>query len=272
MSDVSLVVIMPVYNANKYVGKAIESILNQTFFRFQLIIINDGSSDDTSSILSYYQKNDRRIKVITNSKNIGLTRSLNRGINMTESDLVARMDSDDVSLPERFRAQVDFLTNHNNYAMVGVAWKEMTSDLKKTIRVMRPPVSYAEIKKKILIKNTFCHSAVMMRRKLLASVGGYDTKDLYSQDYDLWLRLISSYKVSNIKDVLHLRRIHNENLSHKNLKDQLHTMARSQKQYISITCKPRIYNVYVLKSVLLSRMPLSVLSLLNRLNIRRKPF
>jgi len=273
VSAPSLTVLMPVYNGAAFLDGAVKSILAQTYSDFRFVIIDDGSVDATPSILAGYEALDRRVRVIRNERNLGLTRSLNKGLSLTRGDLVARMDCDDVSLPGRFEAQVEFLTRgHTDTAMVGVAWKEMTPDLCRTIRVMRPPARDRTIRRRILAHNVFCHSAVMMRREPLLAVGGYDERDVYSQDYDLWLRLIARYRVANIEEVHHLRRVHPENLSHRNIRGQLRTMAGAQRRYIRRTGMSPLYNGYVLWRLFLSRLPLKALSLLTRLNQRRSPF
>lgn len=268
----SLTVLMPVYNGAGYLRGAMKSILEQTYGDFQFVIVDDGSEDATPSILSGYQASDDRVRVIRNDRNLGLTRSLNKGLGMTRGPLVARMDCDDVSLPHRFEAQVRFFEENPEAAMVGVAWKEMTADLQRTLRVMRPPTRPGRIRRRILAHNVFCHSAVMMRREPLLACGGYDDRDVVSQDYDLWLRILARHPVANLDEVLHLRRIHPENLSHKNIRHQLRTMARSQRRYIRETRMSPAYNGYVLWRLFLSRLPLWALDRLGRLNQRRSPF
>ena len=172
MREKPVTILMPVCNAADYVAQSIESILRQTFQDFDFLIVQDGSSDHTSDILFDYAHRDPRIRVLTHEKNVGLTKSLNQGIGRITSDLVARMDADDVSLKDRLKVQMDFMKTHEEYALVGTAWREMSKDLKRTIREIRPPVHHSEIVKRIVIKNTFCHSSVMIRRKALLSVGG----------------------------------------------------------------------------------------------------
>ncbi len=271
-SVVPLTVLMPVYNGADYLAASMESILGQTYGNFQFVIIDDGSQDATPSILSEYEVSDGRVQVIRNDRNLGLTRSLNKGLSMTQSSLVARMDCDDVSLPRRLAVQVDFFQRNPDTAMVGVGWKEMTADLRRTLRVMQPPTQHTRIRKRILARNVFCHSAVMMRRGPVLSSGGYDVRDVYSQDYDLWLRVVARHPVANIEGVHHLRRIHPENLSHKNIRNQLRTMASSQRRYIRETRMPVLYNGYVIWRLFLSKLPLRALDLLGRLNQRRSPF
>lgn len=263
---------MPVCNAADYVAQSIESMLRQTFQDFAFLIVQDGSSDNTSDILSDYACRDSRIHILTHEKNIGLTKSLNQGIGMIDSEFIARMDADDLSLKNRLKAQFEFLKGNDEYALVGTAWREMSKDLDRTIRDIRPPVDHNEIARRILVKNTFCHSSVMIRRKALLSVGGYNEKMKYAQDYDLWLRIILRYSVFNINKMYHIRRIHENNLSKKNIRSQLRTMARSQQRFLEGTNHSRILKGYVFKSYLLSLLPNSILHLMSSLNAKYRPF
>lgn len=272
MKELPVTVLMPVYNGEKYLEKAVESILSQTFRDFRFLIIDDGSSDGTPELLRFFQSSDSRIEVVRNESNMGLTRSLNKGLRISRGEFIARMDCDDVSLPGRFEAQVSFLKSNREAAMVGAAWKEMDATLERTLRVMRPPTQYRRIRRDILSHNLFCHSAVMIRRLPLVEIGGYNERDTYSQDYDLWLRLIASYQAANLGEIHHLRRIHGENLSARNIKQQLRTMARSQKRYIQTSCMAPVYKLYVGKSLFLSILPVWLLMLLSRWNRRRSPF
>jgi len=267
-----LTVLMPVYNGAAYLSGSVESILGQSYGDFRFVIVDDGSEDDTPSILAGYEAQDERVRGIRNERNLGLTRSLNKGLSLTGGEWIARMDCDDVSLPGRFAAQVAFLEGHPETAMVGVAWKEMSADLERTIRVMRPPEEYERIRRRILAHNVFCHSAVMMRRGPVLASGGYNERDVYSQDYDLWLRVAARYPVANLGEVHQLRRIHPGNLSHRNIRNQLRTMARAQRRYIRETGMSPVYNVYAFWRILLSKLPVGFLALLGRLNQTRSPF
>jgi glycosyltransferase involved in cell wall biosynthesis len=272
MAEVPITVLMPVYNGSEYLDKSVASILEQAYTDFQFLIVDDGSHDATPEMLKSYQASDSRVEVVRNRTNIGLTKSLNKGLALSKGEYIARMDCDDISLPGRFQAQIDFLKTNPDMAMVGVAWKEMNSNLEKTLRTMRPPTRYERIRRSILSRNLFCHSAVMMRRRPLKEVGGYDEQDMYSQDYDLWLRLITRYPVANLPGIYHLRRVHDQNLSQKNIRKQLKTMARSQSRYIKRANMSPFYYAYVQKSLFLSCLPVWALTLLSRLNRKRSPF
>ncbi|MDD4353774.1 MAG: glycosyltransferase family A protein, partial [Candidatus Nanoarchaeia archaeon] len=119
MKNHRISVIMSAYNTERYIAEAIESILNQTFKDFEFIIIDDGSTDDSLKIIKRYVKKDRRIKLIHNKKNIGLTKSLNKGLKIAKGQYIARMDADDISLPQRFQIQYDFLEKNKDIFLIG---------------------------------------------------------------------------------------------------------------------------------------------------------
>ncbi len=196
-------VVLPVYNAQGTIGRAVESILEQTFSNFELLIINDGSTDHTSRILSGF--NDPRLFILS-QKNKGLVRSLNRGIGSARGKYIARMDADDMSLPERLEKQVSFLAKNPSYAVVGTATKVIYEDGKEKIRYR--PSSTAAIRKNIVRICPFTHSSVMIRKSVFDRVGLYDcsmdgSKALLVEDYDLWVRILAAgYDMANLPDVL----------------------------------------------------------------------
>ena len=197
-------VVLPVYNCPRYVGQAIECILNQTFADFELIVIDDGSTDETPSVLKRYT--DPRIRHISQA-NRGLAGTLNRGIERSRGRYVARQDQDDVSFPERLAKQVAFLDAHPGCALVGT-WAEIWRDDEKTHRVHAHPSDSARLKFELLLNNPFVHSSVMIRKAALDRVGGYSTDRSRQppEDYELWSRIARSYEVANIPEILHVYR------------------------------------------------------------------
>src|SRR4030042_607059 len=189
-------VVMSVFNGEKYLMKAVNSILKQTYEDFEFLIINDGSSDRTKEILESYK--DHRIKIINNEKNIGLTKSLNKGLNLAKGEYIARQDADDISLPRRLEIQVKFLDKKPDCALVGCAYYQINEngELGSIIKVLSKDSDIREGLKK---QNWFGHGCIMMRKDAVQAVGGYDEKYKFSQDYDLWLRMAEVYKVANIE-------------------------------------------------------------------------
>jgi glycosyltransferase involved in cell wall biosynthesis len=201
-------VLMPVYNAERYLRPAIDSILSQTFRDFEFLIVNDGSSDNSRKIVESYA--DPRIKLVDNPHNMGLTRTLNRGLGLATGELIARQDADDVSYPDRLRRQVEFLDAHRDTALVGTQTRVIDEDGRPSgLRHYDRCCEYESIRWDLLFGNSFTHSSVMFRRTIVAEeMGGYDETFKYEQDYDLWSRVACRYRVMNIPLVLVDYRIH----------------------------------------------------------------
>ena len=220
-------VLLPVFNGEKYLREAIDSILAQTFTDFEFLIIDDGSTDNTWDILTSFQ--DPRVRLIKNSVNMGLTRALNKGLGLARGEYVARMDADDISLPERLQRQEAFLDINQNIAMVG-CWVEMIDENgQKTKRVNFPIVPYL-LRWRLLFTNTFAHSAVMFRKDAALGVGGYSEKLRYAQDYDLWSRISIHWDVANIPSELVEWRFWKEGISALQAKKQEETTIQIAKR------------------------------------------
>ncbi|MBI2781895.1 MAG: glycosyltransferase [Chloroflexi bacterium] len=197
-------VILPVYNCPQYVGSAIESILEQTFASFELIVIDDGSTDETPDVLRRYQ--DPRIRHLAQT-NQGLAPTLNRGIAAARGRYIARQDQDDVSLPDRFAKQLAFLDANPQCDLLGT-WAEIWEGDARTERSHRHPSANADLKILLLFDNPFVHSSVMIRRSALTLAGAYSTDPLRQppEDYELWSRLARTAEVANLPEILHVYR------------------------------------------------------------------
>ena len=193
-------VIMSVYNGGLYLGEAIESVLKQTFANFEFVIINDGSEDDSLEITQKYQKNDKRI-ILIDQENIGLTKSLNRGIGVAKGDFIARMDADDISLPDRFEKQLKIIED-KNADILGCLHKEIHEGGVLCDQHVKKVTGY--ITKNVLFKlNPLFHSSVLIRR---SSNPRYNDNWRYAQDYEFYLSLIGNSKLYNDEEVLVHRR------------------------------------------------------------------
>lgn len=198
-------VLMSVYNGDRYLLESIESILNQTFRDFELLIINDGSTDKTREII--LSLNDPRIRLVDNEQNIGLTQSLNKGLRLAKGDFVARQDADDLSVPERLQQQVDFLDQHPEVALLGTWHQEVDVNGNPT-GVWDLPSSWIDLRWAILFYTPFVHSSIMMRKDLvLSKVGFYNEVLSYSQDYELWSRITDSLPAFSLSQRLVKTRI-----------------------------------------------------------------
>ncbi|HUL01149.1 MAG TPA: glycosyltransferase family A protein [Nitrospirota bacterium] len=197
-------VLLPVYNGATYLAEAIDSILNQTWQDFELIILNDGSKDKSADIILGYD--DPRIRYFEH-ENRGLAATLNRGIGLADGKYIARQDHDDISKPERFAKQVEYLDAYPECAMVGT-WADLLIQGEVRELALRHPTESAEIKVELLFANPFVHTSIMMRKGCLQDVGGYavDPAREPPEDFELWSRLARRYEVANIPEALVLYR------------------------------------------------------------------
>jgi hypothetical protein len=197
---------MGVFNAERYLAGAVESILNQSFRDFEFIVIDDGSTDGSGAILDAYQLRDSRLRVY-HQQNRGLTESLNRGCALARGKYIARMDADDIAIKDRLMWQVDFMESHPKLAVLGgaVEWIDATG---KALSTHQVPVEPREIKSALLARNVFWHSTVLMRREAFALAGGYRGVAADAEDYDLWLRLSDVAELANLGVVVLQYRIH----------------------------------------------------------------
>lgn len=192
-------VVMPVLNGEKYIKQSIESILVQTFKDFEFIIINDASEDNTEKIILSF--NDDRIRYYKNEENIGIPRSLNKGIQLVKGKYIARMDADDISLPNRFEEQFNYLENNYDIALVG-SWVEFIDENGNKKNIWKVPSDFLLIKFFLLSGNCLAHSSIFFRKSFIDKIGGYNNDFKYSQDYELYLRMLSDFKLYNIPKVL----------------------------------------------------------------------
>jgi glycosyltransferase involved in cell wall biosynthesis len=202
-NDARVTVLMPVYNGEPYLREAMESILNQSFTDFEFLIINDGSTDRSVDIILSYP--DPRIRLVDNDQNIGLVHTLNRGIDLANGEFIARMDGDDISMPERFSKQVAFMERHPEVGVYG-GWIEyfMGREL-----VMKFPASDADIRQALPSYNPIAHPTVMIRREVLKDHHlYYDPEYRHVEDYELWTRLSAITCFANIQEVVLKYRIH----------------------------------------------------------------
>lgn len=215
-------VVMSVYEGEPYLREAIESILNQTFKDFEFIIINDGSTDQSWSIIQEYTEKDQRIVPVIQD-NIGLTKSLNKGISMAKGKYIARMDADDVSLPIRFETQLPWLEEKGYDLCCSRTW------LIEENRVS-PGLTYYLPRKWLLnFRNPFIHGTYLMKKTVLDGLGGYDEEFLYSQDYKLIRDFYEkNYRVKFLKEPLYQTREPDDSIGIKYRKEQLEMKRRLQ--------------------------------------------
>ena len=226
-------VVMPAYNCAPFLQQAIDSILNQTLSDLELIIVQEmGSSDDTGTILD--GQDDARVRVVRNDVPLGLARSLNRGFALARGEYVARMDADDISLPERLEKQVAYLDENPSVAVVGAAVRHIDEE-SRIMGMRRYPVSPALVLWNMHFDNAMCHPATMLRRSVFETAGGYSTKARDWEDFELWSRLMRYHDLSNLPDVLLEYRIHPESVSSRKREEQREHIVDNARRIMEIT-------------------------------------
>lgn len=208
MNNPIVTVLLPVYNAERYIALAIESILKQSFRDFELLIINDGSTDSSIEIIRSFK--DERIRLVTNETNLKLIATLNKGIQLARGRYIARMDADDISLPDRLQKQVDFMESHPNVGVCG-AWFE---PLELPGKAVKYPERDENIRIMMLYQTPFCHPVVMLRKEVMVQQSIFFSPDfIHGEDYEMWVRLSSFTRFANIPEVLLQYRSHQSSVS-----------------------------------------------------------
>jgi len=206
-------VLMPVYNCELYIENSVQSVLNQTLSNFELIIIDDRSTDNTIAIIKKFS--DNRIRLYEKENNSGLIDSLNFGISIAKGEFIARMDGDDICLPERFAKQVDFLKKKSDIIMVGTALKRF-GVIESEVRY---PVNHEEIAVRLCFNSPFGHPTIMGRKWIFEKFK-YNKDFEDAEDYELWTHLVFEGKLANIDEILLLYRTHKNQVSSLKSKNQ----------------------------------------------------
>lgn len=234
MSEVKVSIVLPAYNAEKYLSKAISSILNQTFKNIELIVINDGSSDRTEEIIHSFK--DNRLVYVKNQINLGLIQTLNNGFSLATGDYIARMDADDIAHPDRLKTQVKFLESLNHPAIVGSNIIIINND-EKIIKVPRKVHLSKEENFWIKYRKTpLQHPTVMMSCEIARKfIPFYQSQDVHMEDYAAWLRVNSQYPIYNINEPLLFYRMHDTNITKIHNSSQTQNMVNFLKKYYAET-------------------------------------
>jgi len=203
-------VIMPVYNADKYLQESIESVLAQSYENYEFIIIDDGSTDRSMDIIKKFK--DSRIKCVSNEKNSGIVYTLNKGLSISNGEFIARIDADDICCIDRFETQVAFLIKKKDIGLCSGHVIKINAFGEEMGKV-KFPISNEACNLKFLFGNPIAHPASMFRKNLALKVGGYTAGSEPAEDFDLWLKLSSITKIENIDKVLIYYRVHANNYS-----------------------------------------------------------
>ncbi len=223
-------VVMTVFNAETYLALAIDSILAQTFTDFEFIIVNDGSTDGSLRIMDEYSRRDSRIRVV-NRENAGMAVAANQGLSLSRGELIARMDADDVAMPDRFARQVVYLREHPGCVAVGT-WVMLVDPDGDPIMQWNSFTSHDEIEREHLLGRggAMCHPSVMIRRSALDRIGGYRTGYDPAEDYNLFLRLGEVGQLANVPEILLHYRQHPASSGHAQRTRQAQSAARSLRE------------------------------------------
>lgn len=217
-------VIMPVYNTERYLKEAVDSILEQTYTDFELIAINDGSKDGCRQILDHYAAIDDRL-VVVHQENQGLVKTLNRGIEMARGEFIARMDADDVSFPRRFEQQIEVFDAHKDVVLVAGGFEIIDEEGEFLYREV-VPAHDRDIKRSMLLRNPIAHGSVMFRKAACETVGLYSDACGPTEDFELWSRLATVGKFVGLEPAIFKWRINRKGISSNNNKLQLEIMKR----------------------------------------------
>lgn len=207
-------VLLPVYNGSKYLLEAVNSVLSQTYKHFELIVVDDGSTDSTHNILSKIEKSDERVRVLTLSENCGIVSALNRALSVSKGTFVMRMDSDDICVPQRLEWQVQYLMTHPDISVLG-GHVEMFSTDSSSSKIVRHPQNPAMLHFSMFLYCTIVHPSVLMRISALRKFNGYTSSYDHVEDYDLWFRMLQSpdIRMTNLPRVVLRLRKHEHNIS-----------------------------------------------------------
>lgn len=267
-------VIMGIYNCASTLAEAIDSLLAQTFTDWELIMCDDGSTDDTVAIAKSYVRRFDNILLIHNEHNMGLPATLNHCLEFAESEYIARMDGDDISMPERFEKEVNFLDSNPDYALVSCSM--ICFDEKGDWGVQGHKEKPQ--KKDFAYESPFCHAPCMMRRKVLNEIGNYTVREQLKrgQDYFLWHKFYcAGYKGYNLQEPLYKMRDDQDAANRRGTNLPLikrvkgrYGRAILQMEIMHDLGLPRYYDLLALRPILVAMLPNSLYNMFHRLKIR----
>jgi len=226
LKNIKVSFLISVFNGERYLDKSLLSIKNQSFQNYEIVIVNDGSTDNSLSIIRKYKKVFQNYKIINNVKNIGLTKSLNIAAKNARGEWLARLDADDVCNYLRLEKQLELISSENSIALIGSGCNFINTD-NKVIFKKNFGNNSNYIKSQLQKVNAFFpHSSALIKRSIFFKLGGYDEFFKFAQDYDLWLRISEKYKIIASNDFLVDIRIHNNRISNSSSKKEQFIFAR----------------------------------------------
>ena len=224
MSSPDISIILSVHNGARYLAQAIESVLAQEGADFELIVVDDGSTDETPAILARYAARDRRMVLLHNDHNQGISKSLNRALAAAQGTLIARMDADDLCLPHRLQSQQRFLRDNPAVGVVGCAYQLIDAEGNPLPQAVLTPHTHPCCVWALLYRNPFAHPTVMMHRSVLEDAGGYPLTHNSQQDLALWCRLYTRTTFANLPDVLFQYRRHGSQVTGGTRSDEINRL------------------------------------------------
>lgn len=263
-----ITVLMAIYNCSSTLPEALDSLFAQTYQGFKIILCDDCSKDNTFDIaLEYKNKYPEKILLLRNVKNVKLSASLNRCLEYADTEYIARMDGDDISLPERFKKEIDFLDSHPEYDLVSTPMIRFDKD--GDYSIPSNARAFSPSKKDFIHGSPFCHAPCMARTEAFKKVGGYDTTVIRGQDYDLWFRLYEAgSKGFNLSEPLYKMRDDKDATARRTFKSRVQnskTMSRGFKRLHL----PFYYQIFSLREIIVGLLPNSIYNYLHRRKINR---
>lgn len=260
-------IIIPTYNKSQYLKEAIESVLNQTYKEIEVIVVDDGSTDNTGEVVKSFD--DPRV-IYFFQKNKGPAAARNSGLRRAKGKYIAFLDSDDLWLKEKLKKQIDFMEKNSEIGLLGTGCYEIT-DKGKIIGKKIFPIKNEILQKDLIKYNPFIQSSVMVKREVFDKVGLYDENFRESEDYELWLRIAENYKIRNLAEPLVMKRYYREGLSPAKDKEQLYFVLEAKKAAIHRGQYLRWCYLYLLKSWIFMRIPFSLRRII-RIYLLKKRF
>jgi len=264
-SEPKISVIIPTYNQSECLKEAIESVLNQTYKNIEIIVIDDGSTDNTLGVVGSF---DNKI-VCIQQKNKGASSARNIGIKKANGEYLAFLDSDDMWIKNKLEKQIDFIKKNPEIGLLGTGCYQMINIGKVIHKKIFPNKN--EILQKDLIKyNPFIQSSVMVKKDVFNDIDLYDEKFKESEDYDLWLRIAQKYKVANLEQALVTKRYYEKGLCPSKDSKQLYFALKARKNAIKRGQYSKIYYLYVLKSWIFMKMPFFTRKIIRKHLLKKK--
>ncbi|OZN24964.1 glycosyl transferase family 2 [Actinobacillus seminis] len=223
-------VLVPAYNVSSYVREALSSVLAQTYKHLEIIVIDDGSTDNTGEILNQLAKSDTRLRIIHNEKNIGIIKTLNKGLNLAKGDYIARMDADDLIVPDWIEKILNRMENEPHIFAMGGSLQILSSNTGKLAKIYKNgeifqyPTEHDDIIRTLPFDNPMAHPTMVMRAEIFSRNGlRYDEHYPKAEDYKLWLEISKIGQLANLPDVLLQYRIHENQTSSMHNQQQIST-------------------------------------------------